>query len=115
MTACTNNDSGNDGVGAYNRRKDETDPEPSNRGKMRKTLTTVRCVPRYGYEHAEVRTIDLDLLDVNDERELLATARSWFAQRGIADAVYDVSSDDNGLFAIVNDEAYRQPWGEALL
>ena len=32
-----------------------------------------------------------------------------------ANAVYDVSTDDNGFFVIVNDEAYRQEWGEALL
>jgi hypothetical protein len=82
---------------------------------MRKTLTTLRCVPRYGYDHAEVRTIDLDLLDLADEQELLAAARIWFAQRGLADAVYDVTVDDDGFFVIINDEAYRQNWGEALL
>ncbi len=82
---------------------------------MRKTLTTLRCVPRYGYDHAEVRTIDLDLLDLADEQELLAAARIWFAQRGLADAVYDVTVDDDGFFVIINDEAYRQDWGEALL
>jgi len=82
---------------------------------MRKTLTTLRCVPRYGYDYAEVRTIDLDLYDANDEQELLNAARTWFAQRGMANAVYDISTDDNGFFVIVNDEAYRQEWGEALL
>jgi hypothetical protein len=82
---------------------------------MRKTVTTVRCVPRFGYEHAQVRTIDLDLYDAADDRELLSALRTWFAQRGVADAVYDVSTDDNGFFAIINDEAYRADWGEALL
>lgn len=82
---------------------------------MRRTLTILRCVPRYGYDYAEVRTIDLDLFDAADERELLAAARTWFAQRGIADAVWDVAVDDNGFFMIINDEAYQFEWGEALL
>ena len=82
---------------------------------MRKTMTTVQCVPRFGYEHAKVRTIDLDLFDAADEQELLVALRTWFAQHGIADAVYDVSNDHNGFFAIINDEAYRHDWGEALL
>ena len=79
---------------------------------MRKTLTTVRCVPRFGYDYAEVRTVDLDLFDVADEHELLAALRTWFEQRGIADAVYDIATDDNGFFAVINDDAYRQEWGE---
>jgi hypothetical protein len=82
---------------------------------MRKTLTTIRCVPRYGYEHTEVRTIDLDLLEPTDENELLAALQLWFAQRGIADAVYDIQVDDNGFFAVINDEAYQQQWGQPVL
>jgi len=82
---------------------------------MRKTLTTIRCVPRYGYEHAQVRTVDLELLDTASEQELLAALRTWFAQRGIPDAVYDVAVDDNGFFGIINDEAYHEDWGEAVL
>jgi hypothetical protein len=115
VTPWKNNGFGNGGVGAYNRRQDDSDRELSSDGKMRKTLTTLRCVPRYGYDHAEVRTIDLDLLDTTDEHELLAAAQNWFAHRGIADAVYDIAVDDNGFFVIVNDEAYRHAWGEALL
>ncbi len=82
---------------------------------MRKTLTTVRCVPRFGYEHAEVRTVDLDLVDTADERELRSVLQNWFAHRGIADAVFDVAADNNGFFAVINDEVYREDWGEALL
>jgi len=82
---------------------------------MRKTLTTVRCVPRYGYEHTEVRTVDLELLDAADERELLAALQTWFNQRGIPHAVYDVDVDNDGFFGIINDEAYREEWGEAVL
>lgn len=82
---------------------------------MRKTITTIRCVPRFGYEHAQVRTIDVELPDAADEHELLAAVRFWFAQRGIPDAVYDLATDDDGYFAIINDEAYQQDWGDALL
>jgi hypothetical protein len=81
---------------------------------MRKTLTTVRCVPRYGFEHTEVRTIDLELRDVADEHELLAALQTWFNQRGIADAVYGIDVDDDGFFGIINDEAYQEQWGEAV-
>ncbi len=82
---------------------------------MKKTLTTVRCVPRFGYEYAEVRTVDLELSGERNETELLASLRRWFSEHGIHDAVYDVETDDDGLFAIVNDEAYQNPWGDPLL
>ena len=108
-------DLGNDWRLAYNRADDEDAREPTRGGKMRKTLTTVRCVPRYGFEYAQVRTIDVDVLDLTDEQELLTALRTWFAQRGISDAVYDVAVDDNGFFAVINDEAYRYDWGEAIL
>ena len=115
MTTWTNNLFGSGGPGAYNRSADGFGRQPPSDGIMRKTVTTLRCVPRFGYEHAQVRTIDLDLFDAADEQELLTALRTWFAQRGIADAVYDVSNDDKGFFAIINDEAYREDWGEALL
>ena len=78
---------------------------------MRKTATKIRCVPRYGYDDTEVRTIDLDITHNDDENELLRALRFWFASRGVADAVYDLAVDDNGFFAIVNDEAYAFDWG----
>ena len=81
---------------------------------MRKTLTTIRCVPRYGYEDTEVRSVDIELIDVADEREILESLHIWFAQHGVADAVYDLDVDDDGFFAIINDEAYRHEWGEAI-
>jgi hypothetical protein len=81
---------------------------------MRKTLTTVRCVPRCGFDFTEVRTVDLELRDL-DEETLLDALRLWFAERGIADAVYAIEVDDNGPLAIVNDEAFCQGWGEPLL
>jgi len=39
----------------------------------------------------------------------------YFAARGISDAVYDVNVDDDGWFAVINDEAYGQRWGTPLL
>lgn len=81
---------------------------------MKRTLTTVRCVPRFGYEYADVRTVDIDGATQSEE-EMLYALRRWFAMRGIADAVYGVDADDDGLFAIVNDEAYQGEWGTPLL
>ena len=119
MTARAHNAFGNDGRRGYNGRHDGREGqdvrEPLRGGKMRKTLTTVRCVPRYGFEHAQVRTIDLDLVEPSNERELLATLQTWFAQRGIPDAVYDIDVDDNGFFAVINDEVYHQEWGAPVL
>ena len=82
---------------------------------VRKLATTVRCVPRYGYPDTEVRTIDVDVSRDAEEQELLDAVRYWFASRGIAEAVYDIDVDDNGHFAIVNDEAYANSWGTPLL
>ncbi len=82
---------------------------------MKKTATTMRCVPRYGYDHTNVRTIDIDLEDTDDEQELLAAVRQWFNHRGIADAVYDITVDDDGFLAVINDEAYAEDWGTPLI
>ncbi len=110
--------SGDFGLGwqsAYNEQRNDDIRDPRERPEMRKTLTTIRCVPRFGFDHTEVRTIDLDLFDRADERELLTVLREWFAMRGIPDAVYDVDTDDNGFFAIINDEAFERDWGQRLL
>jgi len=115
MAGWTHNTFGNDWQAAYNGHEDSDARDLDRGGKMRKTLTTIRCVPRYGYDHANVRTIDLELLDVDNERELLTTLQTWFAQHGIAEAVYATDIDDNGFFAIINDEAYLEDWGEPLL
>jgi hypothetical protein len=82
---------------------------------MRKTATTVRCVPRCGFDRTEVRGVDLDLIDAADELELLRALQGWFAARGIADAVYDLDVDNNGFFAIINDEVYDEEWGSPIL
>lgn len=84
-------------------------------GKMRKTLTTIRCVPRFGYDYAQVRTIELDRIDAASEEELLATLREWFALCGMPDAVFGTDVDDYGIYAIINDEAYQTEWGMPLL
>jgi hypothetical protein len=115
MTTWIDNSFGNDWGRAYNGGETDESRELMRGGKMRKTLTTVRCVPRFGYGYADVRTIDLDLLDSTDEHELLAALQSWFAQRGIADAVYDIATDDDGYFAVINDEAYEEEWGVTIL
>jgi hypothetical protein len=81
---------------------------------MKKTLTTVRCVPRFGYDFAEVRTVDVELPD-DEENTLRESLNRWFALHGIADAIYDVDVDASGYFAIINDEAFCSNWGEPLL
>ncbi len=82
---------------------------------MKKTALMIRCVPRYGYDNTEVRTIDLDVSRDAEEQELLEAVQFYFAARGISDAVYDVNVDDDGWFAVINDEAYGQRWGTPLL
>lgn len=82
---------------------------------MRKTALMVRCVPRYGFENTEVRTVDLDVPHDADEQVLHEALTFYFAGRGISDALYDIAVDDNGFFAIVNDEAFDYSWGRPLL
>lgn len=82
---------------------------------MRRIATSIRCVPRFGYEGTEVRTVDLELPDHLENRTLLEALRMWFALRGLPQAVYDVGTDDDGYFAIINDEAYTRNWGNPLL
>jgi hypothetical protein len=83
-------------------------------GAMKRTLTTVRCVPRYGYDHAQVRTVDLELPEGWDDELLDGILATWFAQRGIADAVFAIEVDDDGYFAVINDEAFHEEWGESV-
>lgn len=82
---------------------------------MKKTLTSIRCVPRFGYGHTQVRTVDVDLPADFDEAELQDVLNNWFEQRELHEAVYAVDVDDNGYFVIVNDEAYYDDWGNSLL
>ena len=82
---------------------------------MKKTATTIRCVPRYGYAHTEVRVVDLDMPRGAEEPELYEALLYWFSSRGIADAIYDMQVDDDGYFAVINDEVYSINWGTPLL
>jgi hypothetical protein len=82
---------------------------------MKRTALMIRCVPRFGYDHTEVRAIDLDVTRDTHETELREAVQFYFAARGISDAVYDVGVDDYGFFAVINDEAYEMEWGKPLL
>ena len=82
---------------------------------MKKVATTVRCVPRYGYENTQVRVVELEMPEGDDERVLRAVLVRWFAQIGIADAVFDIDVDDDGFFAVINDDAFAHNWGEPVL
>jgi len=82
---------------------------------MKRTATTIRCVPRYGFPNTQVRLVDLDLPQDAGEHELQQALEQWFSLRGVSDAVYDIDVDDEGYFAIINDEVFEQPWGTPLL
>ncbi|MBK9126666.1 MAG: hypothetical protein IPM13_02555 [Phycisphaerales bacterium] len=82
---------------------------------MRKTAYMVRCVPRYGFDNTEVRTIDLDLPPFAEHDELEHALGFYFASRGISDAVFAIECDADGYFAVINDEVYERQWGKPLL
>ncbi len=82
---------------------------------VKKTLTTIRCVPRYGFEFANVREISIGISPDQDGEEMLQALNAWFEAHGIVDAVYAIDFDDDGCFAIVNDEAYESEWGRPVL
>jgi len=82
---------------------------------MNKTALKIRCVPRYGFANTEVRTVDLEVSRDAEPEVLEQMLNLYFATRGIADAVYAIEADDNGFFAVINDEAYGASWGTALL
>jgi hypothetical protein len=71
-------------------------------------------VPRFGYEYTQLRLVDLDVSEHAEAEEIMNILRLWFASRGIADAVFDLDRDDEGWFAIINDEAFEREWGEHL-
>lgn len=59
--------------------------------------------------------MEVDVCEDFAQPELARALDRWFAVRGIADAVFAVDQDDEGFFAIINDEAYAQDWGQPLL
>ena len=82
---------------------------------MKKLVASVRCVPRYGYDFAEVRSLDVELAgSIHDEEVLREAVERYFLSIGIGDAVFDIDVDDDGYFAIINDEAYQDDWGESI-
>ncbi len=81
---------------------------------MTRVVTNVRCVPRCGFDYTQVRTVDLEAPANVDEAQLHRLLNHWFVQRGIEEAVFAIELDDKGYLAIINDEAYRQPWGTPL-
>ena len=81
---------------------------------QKRISTRVRCVPRYGYEFANVREVEVDVDNPHDDAELHEVLVRYFAYLGIGDAVFDVDVDDDGYFAVINDEVYEREWGDAL-
>lgn len=82
---------------------------------MRRVATKMRCVPRFGYADTEVRMVDVDLPSGAEEEDIRTELSGWFERRGIAEAVYSIDVDDDGYFAVINDEAYESEWGTPLL
>lgn len=82
---------------------------------MKKTALMLRCVPRCGFDHTEVRTVDLDVPRDAEEAQLRSALQIYFAVRGVSDAIYDITVDDDGFFAVINDEAFEREWGTPLL
>ena len=82
---------------------------------MKKTALMIRCVPRCGFDSTEVRTVDLDVPQSSDEEQLRYALDSYLRACGVDQAVYDIAVDDDGFFAVINDEAYDFEWGTPLL
>lgn len=78
---------------------------------MTRVITKMRCVPRFGYDFTEVRTVELEISHGAEEEQLHRALNHWFLQYGIEEAVFTIDVDDDGFFAVINDEAYHQPWG----
>ena len=82
---------------------------------MRKTVTTIRCVPRYGYGHAQVRAVDLELYDAADEKRAAQRARALVRPaRHRRTPSLTSRWTTTGFFAVINDDAYLDSWGEAI-
>lgn len=82
---------------------------------MRSVLTTIRCVPRLGCDFTQVRTIELGIAPGCQEMDVRDALAAWFGDRGLDEVVYDVTLDDDGYCAVINDEAYYKEWGVPLL
>ena len=89
-------------------------PEGLGNVTQKRISTRVRCVPRFGYDYANVREVEVDVDNPHDDAELHEALVRYFAYLSIADAVFDVDVDDDGYFAVINDEAYARDWGDVL-
>ncbi len=89
--------------------------EPEGTFCMKRVATSIRCVPRFGYANTEVRMLDVGISADAEEADTREALMAWFSAHGIADAVYDVQFGDDGLMAIINDEAFDADWGNPLL
>lgn len=82
---------------------------------MKRLATSIRCVPRIGYANTEVRTIDVGVPDDAESQDLRQAVDIWFVSHGIDDAVYDIGWDNDGVYAVINDEAYQEgSWGRPI-
>lgn len=82
---------------------------------MRSVMTSIRCVPRLGCDFTQVRTIELGVAPGYGELDVRDALTAWFADRGLEEVVYDVGVDNDGYYAVINDEAYYEEWGAPLL
>jgi hypothetical protein len=82
---------------------------------MKRTATTIRCIPRLGLDSTQVRVIEVDLPEGWDDRDLQVILDGWFRQHGASEAVYSVEVDNDGYFAIINDDAFERTWGEEIV
>lgn len=83
--------------------------------RSKRTALLMRCIPRFGYQNTEVRMIDLDVSPESQMRDIWQRVNVYFAARRIHDAVYDVGVDNDGYYAVINDEAFGQDWGKPVL
>ncbi len=81
---------------------------------MKKLATTIRCLPRLGLDYTELRLVDVDVEQDATDGELYQAVLRYFARHGLHDAVFAVEVDQDGVFAIINDDAYTTEWGATL-
>ena len=81
---------------------------------VKTVATRIRCVPRIGYDNTEVRTIDVGLPEGAESDRVRDALDIWFMAHGIDDAVFDIAFDNDGIYAVINDEAYDASWGKPL-
>lgn len=81
----------------------------------KKISTTIRCVPRFGFANTQVREILVDTEDAFDDAQLYDAIVEFFGAYGFVDAVFDFDQDEDGYFAIINDDTFEGEWGKVLI